>query len=70
MWLALTLARRVSESDERAQSARAAPGVAPVDSSEMGAPVRELIWPSVLGEPLVDCLQEPMPVKKWTEYVI
>ena len=37
--------------DERAQSARAAPGVTPVDSSEMGAPVRKLIWPSVLGEP-------------------
>ena len=40
--------------DERAQLARAAPGVTPVDSSEKGEPVRELIWPSVLGEPLVD----------------
>ena len=56
--------------DERAQSARAAPGVTPVDSSETGAPVRELIWPSVLGEPLVVCLQEPMPGKKSLEYAI
>ena len=55
--------------DERAQSARAAPGVTPVDSSETGAPVRELIWPSVLGEPLVVCLQEPMPWKS-LEYAI
>ena len=54
--------------DERAQSARATPGVTPVDSSETGAPVRELIWPSVLGEPLVVCLQEPMPGKKSLEY--
>ena len=37
--------------DKRAQLARAAPGVTPVESSEKGAPVRELIWPSVLGEP-------------------
>ena len=56
--------------DERAQSARAAPGVTPVDSSETGTTVRELIRPSVLGEPLVDCLQEPMPVKKRLEYAI
>ena len=56
--------------DEQAQSARAAPGVTPVDSSETGSPVRELIWPSVLGEPLFDCLQEPMPVKKRMEYAI
>ena len=56
--------------DERAQSARAAPGVTPVDSSETGAPVRELIWPSVLGEPLVVCLQEPMPGMKNLEYAI
>ena len=56
--------------DERAQLARAAPGVTPVDSSEKGAPVHELIWPSVLGEPLVDCLQEPMPDKKSWEYAI
>ena len=28
----------------------AAPGVTPVDGSEKGAPVCELIWPSVLGE--------------------
>ena len=53
--------------DERAQLARAAPGVTPVDSSENGSPVRELIWPSVLGEPLVDCLQEPMPGEKSLE---
>ena len=69
MWSVWALARRVSEKtlltliDERAQLARAAPGVTPVDSSEKGAPVRELIWPSVLGEPLVDSLQEPMPVR-------
>ena len=56
--------------DERAQLARAAPGVTPVDSSEKGAPVRELIWPSVPGEPLVDCLQEPMPGEKSLEYAI
>ena len=56
--------------DERAQLARAAPGVTLVDSSGEGAPVRELIWPSVLGEPLVDSLQEPMPVEKRLEYAI
>ena len=56
--------------DERAQLARTALGVTPVDSSEKGAPVRELIWPSVLGEPLVDCLQELMPGKKSLEYAI
>ena len=56
--------------DERAQLARAAPGVTPVDSSEEGAPVRELIWPSILGEPLVDSLQEPMPLWKRLEYAI
>ena len=56
--------------DERAQFARAAPGVTPVDSSEKGAPVRELIRPSVLGEPLVVHLQEPKPVEKWLEYAI
>ena len=38
--------------DERAQLARAAPGVTPVDSSEEGAPVRYLIQLSVLGETL------------------
>ena len=52
--------------DERAQLARAAP----VDSSEEGAPVRELIRHSVLGKPLVDSLQEPMPVVKRLEYAI
>ena len=56
--------------DERAQLAHAAPGVTPVDSSEEGAPVRELIRPSVLGEPLVDSPQEPMPVEKRLEYAI
>ena len=56
--------------DKRVHSARAAPGVTPVDSSGTGAPVRELIWPSVLGEPLVDCLQEAMPVNKRLEYAI
>ena len=53
--------------DERA---RAAPGVTPVDSSEKGAPVRELILPSVLGKPLADCLQEPMSGEKNLEYAI
>ena len=56
--------------DERAQLARATPGVTPVDSSEEGAPVRELIRPLVLGEPLVVHLQEPTPVEKWLEYAI
>ena len=56
--------------DERAQLARAAPGVTPVDSSEEGAPVPELIKLSVLGEPLVDSLQEPMPVEERLEYAI
>ena len=46
--------------------ARVAPGVTPVDSSEKGAPVRELILPSAL----VDSLQEPMPVEKRLEYAI
>ena len=56
--------------DERAQLARAAPGVTPVDSSEEGAPVWELIQLSVLGEPLVDSLQEPMPAEERLEYAI
>ena len=56
--------------DERAQLARAAPGITPVDSSEEEAPLRELIRHSVLGKPLVDSLQEPMPVLKRLEYVI
>ena len=34
------------------------------DGSEEGAPVLELIEHSVLGKPLVDSLQEPMPVMK------
>ena len=41
-----------------------------MDSSDKGAPVRELIWPSVLGETLVDCLQEPMPGEKSLECAI
>ena len=40
--------------DERAQLTHAPPGVTPVDSSEEGVPVRELIQLSVIGEPLVD----------------
>ena len=56
--------------DERAQLARAAPGVTPVNSSEKGAPVRELIRPSVLGEPLVVNVQGPTPVEKQLEYAI
>ena len=56
--------------NERAQLARAAPGVTPVDSSEEGAPVPELIKLLVLGEPLVDSLQEPMPAEERLEYVI
>ena len=50
--------------DERAQIACTAAGVTPVDSSGKGAPVQELIRPSVLGEPLVVHLQEPTPVVK------
>ena len=46
------------------------PGRNPVDSSAEGVPVRELIWPSVLGEALVDSLQEPMPVEKRLKYAI
>ena len=56
--------------DERAQLARAAQGVTPVDSSEEGAPVRALIQLSVLGEPLVNSLQELMPAEERLEYVI
>ena len=56
--------------EEQAQLARAAPGVTPVDSSEKGVPVRELILPSVLGDPLADCLQEPMSGEKNLEYAI
>ena len=41
-----------------------------MDSSEKGAPFRELIRPSVLGEPLVVNLQEPTPVQKRLEYAI
>ena len=80
MWSVWALARRVSRvdseetlltlTDERAQLARAAPGITPVDSSEKGAPVWELIRPSVLGEPLVVNLQEPTPVEKRSEYAI
>ena len=48
----------------------AALGVTPVDSSEKGTPVRELISPSVLGEPLADCLHGPMSGEKNLEYAI
>ena len=61
---------KILPTDERVQLARTAPGVTSVDSSEKGAPVRELIWPSVLGEPLVDCLQEPVLGEKSLEYAI
>ena len=44
--------------------------ITPVDSSEKGGPVRELILPSVLGEPLADCLHEPMSGEKYLEYAI
>ena len=50
--------------DERAQLARAAPGVTPEDSSEKGAPVRELIWPSVQGDPL--CNNQCLVRKAWS----
>ena len=56
--------------DERAQLVRAAPGVTLVDRSEEGATVLKLIGHSVLGKPLVDNLQEPMPVMKRLEHVI
>ena len=56
--------------DERAQLVRAALGITPVDRSEEGAPVLELIGHSVLGKPLVDSLQEPMPAMKRLEYAI
>ena len=56
--------------DERAQLVRAAPGVTPEDESEEGAPVLELIEHSVLRKPLVDSLQEPMPVMKRLEQAI
>ena len=56
--------------DERAQLVCAAPGVTLVDRSEEGAPGLELIGHSVLGKPLVDSLQEPMPVMKRLEYAI
>ena len=56
--------------DERAQLVSAAPGVTPEDGSEEGAPVLELIKHSVLGKPLVDSLQKPMPVMKRLEQAI
>ena len=56
--------------DKRAQLAHAAPGVTPVDSSEEEAPVRELIQLSVLGEPLVNSLQESMAAEERLEYSI
>ena len=56
--------------DERAQLVCAAPGVTPEDGYEEGVPVLELIQHSVLGKPLVDSLQEPMPVMKRLEQAI
>ena len=56
--------------DERAQLVSAASGVTPEDGSEEGAPVLELIEHSVLGKPLVDSMQEPMPVMKRLEQTI
>ena len=50
--------------------ARAGLGVTPADSSEEGAPVRELLQLSVLGERLVDSLQEPMPAEERLVYAI
>ena len=46
------------------------PGVTPVDSSEEGAPVPKLIMLSVVGEPHVDSLQEPMSAEERLEYAI
>ena len=80
MWLTWALARSVSErtreetlltwTDERALSARTAPGITPVDSSKTRTPVRELMWPSVLGESSVGCLQEPIDGVENLEYAI
>ena len=57
--------------DERAPLARAALGVTPVDSSETRTPVtRELMWPSVMGESSLGCLQEPINGVKGLEYAI
>ena len=56
--------------DERAQLARAAPGVTPVDSSEVGPPVRELIQLSALGEPLANSLQEMMSAEERVECAV
>ena len=56
--------------DERAPSAHTAPGVTPVDSSETRTPVRELMWPSVLGQSSVGCLQEPINGVESLEYAI
>ena len=54
--------------DERTQLVCAAPGVTPEDGSVEGAPVLELIEHSVLGKPLDDSLQEPMPVMNRLEH--
>ena len=56
--------------DERAPSARTAPGITPVDSSEARTPVRELMWPSVLRESSVGGLQEPINGVEGLEYAI
>ena len=56
--------------DERAQLARAAPGVPRWIVLRRGRQSVDSPRTSVLGEPLVDCLQEPMPGKKSLEYAI
>ena len=56
--------------EERAPLARADPGVTPVDSSDTRTPVRELMWPSVLGESSVGCLQEPIIGVEGLEHAI
>ena len=56
--------------DERAPLARAAQGVSTVDSSETRTPVRELMWPSVLGESSFGCLQELINGVEGLEYAI
>ena len=56
--------------DERAEMARAAPGVTPDGGSAEGVPVLEPIEHSVLGKPLDGSLQERMPVMEPLEHVI
>ena len=56
--------------DDRAQVARAAPGVTPVDSSEEGAPVRELIRPSGLGEYAIQATASVWEPLEQVHYVV